>query len=291
MAGMEASRQPTLSSYTLLLAQGRVAASAPRVMPSMAPIQPSALARILAATASRPLHGSSAVCRAAATEPAAAETFQYQAEVDRVMDMIVNSLYSNKDVFLRELISNASDALDKARFLSIERPEVLFRKQDLEIRIQADKEAGTITIEDDGIGMTREDLISSLGTIARSGTAKFVEALKESQKGGEANQIGQFGVGFYSAFLVAHKVRVQTRHPDSPKQYVWESEAGSHQYKIGEDSADDIGEPPCCSLLAGRPVRLPNHSLCLRPLCSSRHPPHPVPQGRLEGPGGPLPAL
>jgi heat shock protein beta len=163
------------------------------------------------------------ICRASDPESHSIETFPYQAEVNRVMDMIVNSLYSNKDTFLRELISNASDALDKVRFISIERPDILFGKQDMEIRIKADSSSATLCIEDDGIGMTREDLCKNLGTIARSGTLKFVEALKERQKRPDTNQIGQFGVGFYSAFLVANKVKVQTLHPDSDAQWVWES--------------------------------------------------------------------
>jgi heat shock protein beta len=156
------------------------------------------------------------------------------------MDMIVNSLYSNKDIFLRELVSNASDALDKARFISIERPEVLFTKQELEIRIRGNEKLHTLTIEDDGMGMTRDELINNLGTIARSGTGKFIEALREQQSGENFDQIGQFGVGFYSAFLVAKKVKFQTRHPDSNKQWVWESTTGSHQYKVYEDVTEDI---------------------------------------------------
>ena len=128
------------------------------------------------------------------------ETFAYQAEVDRLMDMIVNSLYSNREVFLRELVSNASDALDKIRLLALQDPDQYKTGDVLEVRIQADKENNNIIIEDTGVGMTREELLSSLGTIARSGTAKFMEAVKDK---GDANLIGQFGVGFYSAFLVA----------------------------------------------------------------------------------------
>jgi heat shock protein beta len=154
--------------------------------------------------------------------------------------MIVNSLYSNKDVFLRELISNASDALDKLRFLSIENPEFLHGKPELEIRIKAHEATNSLIIEDDGIGMTREELINNLGRIACSGTANYVEALKENQDTINLNQIGQFGVGFYSVFLVANKVRLQTRHPNSDKQWRWVSVSGSHQYELCYDEDSDL---------------------------------------------------
>mmetsp|Transcript_17765 Transcript_17765/g.57471 ORF Transcript_17765/g.57471 Transcript_17765/m.57471 type:complete len:774 (+) Transcript_17765:76-2397(+) len=168
------------------------------------------------------------------------ETFEYQAEVNRLMDLIVNSLYSNKEVFLRELVSNASDALDKIRFNAVGNPDALAANPDLDVKISVDKEANTITIEDSGVGMTREDVLDSLGTIARSGTAKFMEMLKESKQDADNNLIGRFGVGFYSAFLVADKVRVQTKNNDDPKQWVWESSSGSHQFTIKEDAG---GEP------------------------------------------------
>jgi heat shock protein beta len=156
------------------------------------------------------------------------------------MDMIVNSLYSNKDVFLRELISNASDALDKVRFVSIERPEILGDKKELEIRIKAAETSNILTIEDDGIGMTREELINNLGTVASSGTAKFIETMNDQRESEGSNLIGQFGVGFYSSFLVADKVTVQTRHPDFDKQWVWVSTSGSHQYKVFEDDSETL---------------------------------------------------
>lgn len=172
---------------------------------------------------------------AAATE----EKFAYQAETDRLMDMIVNSLYSNKEVFLRELVSNASDALDKVRITSLTDPDVLKTGTDLEVRIKSDKESNTIVIEDTGIGMTKEDLLSSLGTIARSGTAKFAEAMKQAQEAKDSNLIGQFGVGFYSSFLVADRVTVQTKHNDD-KQWAWESTAGSHEYSVREEPDGDL---------------------------------------------------
>ncbi|XP_050205996.1 heat shock protein 90-6, mitochondrial [Mercurialis annua] len=169
--------------------------------------------------------------------PPVGEKYEYQAEVSRLMDLIVNSLYSNKEVFLRELISNASDALDKLRFLGVTNSELLKDAADLDIRIQADKDNGTITITDSGIGMTREELIDCLGTIAQSGTAKFLKALKDSKDAGSDNNlIGQFGVGFYSAFLVADRVVVSTKSPKSDKQYVWEGEANASSYLIREET-------------------------------------------------------
>lgn len=168
------------------------------------------------------------------------KVFRYQAEVDRVLDMIVNSLYSNKDVFLRELVSNASDALDKARFVAIERPEILFIRKELEIRIRPDEFRNVFVIEDDGIGMTRSELINNLGTIASSGTAKFVQAVSDLRSSEQSCQIGQFGVGFYSSFLVASEVIVQSRHPDSKKQWVWQSVSGAGSYKVFEDGDIDL---------------------------------------------------
>ncbi|XP_008800616.2 heat shock protein 90-6, mitochondrial [Phoenix dactylifera] len=165
------------------------------------------------------------------------EKYEYQAEVSRLMDLIVHSLYSNKEVFLRELVSNASDALDKLRFLSVTEPELLKDAVDLDIRIQTDKDNGIITITDTGIGMTRQELVDSLGTIAHSGTAKFLKSLKESQEAGaDSTLIGQFGVGFYSAFLVSDRVVVSTKSPKSDKQYVWEAEAGASSYMIREET-------------------------------------------------------
>ncbi|XP_020962497.1 heat shock protein 90-6, mitochondrial isoform X3 [Arachis ipaensis] len=165
------------------------------------------------------------------------ERYEYQAEVSRLMDLIVNSLYSNKEVFLRELISNASDALDKLRFLGVTEPELLKDAIDFDIRIQADKDNGVISITDTGIGMTRQELVDCLGTIAQSGTAKFLKALKDSKDAaGDNNLIGQFGVGFYSAFLVSDKVTVSTKSPKSDKQYVWEGEANASSYTIREET-------------------------------------------------------
>ncbi|PKA49066.1 Endoplasmin like [Apostasia shenzhenica] len=168
------------------------------------------------------------------------EKYEYQAEVSRLMDLIVNSLYSNKEVFLRELISNASDALDKLRYLSVTEPGLLKDAVDLDIRIQTDKDNGIITLTDTGIGMTRQELVECLGTIAQSGTAKFFKALKDSKEAGaDSNLIGQFGVGFYSAFLVADKVVVLTKSPKSEKHYVWEGEANANSYTLREETNRD----------------------------------------------------
>ncbi|KAM3275968.1 hypothetical protein ACQJBY_044383 [Aegilops geniculata] len=170
-------------------------------------------------------------------EEAAGEEFEYQAEVSRLMDLIVHSLYSHKEVFLRELVSNASDALDKLRFLSVTDPSVLADGGDMEIRIKPDPDAGTITITDSGIGMTKDELKDCLGTIAQSGTSKFLKALKENKElGADNGLIGQFGVGFYSAFLVAEKVVVSTKSPKTDKQYIWEAEANSSSYVIREET-------------------------------------------------------
>jgi heat shock protein 90kDa beta len=169
--------------------------------------------------------------------PAGAENFQFQAEVHKMLDIVVNSLYTNKDVFLRELISNASDALDKVRFLSLTKPELLSDKAELEVRVEFDPVAKTLTIRDSGIGMTHEDLINNLGTVARSGTSKFLEAMadKKEAQGDLSGMIGKFGVGFYSSFLVANRVTVASKHPDSDKQLVWESVNGEASYHVYED--------------------------------------------------------
>ena len=165
------------------------------------------------------------------------EAFSFAADVSRLMDIIINSLYTKKEVFIRELVSNASDALDKARFISVQHPEFLGEHKDLEIKIDFDNEAKTISITDTGVGMTKAELIKNLGTVAKSGTTAFLEAMG---KGDSMSMIGQFGVGFYSAFLVANKVEVASKSNDD-EQHIWTSTADAKFFVTKDPRGDTLG--------------------------------------------------
>jgi molecular chaperone HtpG len=185
-----------------------------------------------------------------ATTTAQAETLQFQAETKQLLDLMIHSLYSNKEIFLRELISNASDALDRLRFESLTRPELLEGDEKLEIRLETDRENRTLTISDNGIGMSRDEVVANIGTIAKSGTRELVKQLKESGSQKEILEfIGQFGVGFYSSFMVSERIELITRRAGEETATRWES-TGDGTYTIEE---------------AERPVRGTTIKLHLKP--------------------------
>src|ERR1700723_4408490 len=169
-----------------------------------------------------------------------AQSQPFQAEVAELLHLMVHSVYSETDIFLRELISNASDACDKLRYEAIANPALIGDGELPKIRIIPDKTANTLTIADTGIGMDRQELIDNLGTIARSGTKSFVSRLKEAKDG--LGLIGQFGVGFYSAFMVAGRIVVTSRHAGSEQAWTWSS-AGGSGFEISPAGKEDTQTP------------------------------------------------
>lgn len=165
----------------------------------------------------------------------AKETFEFQAETKQLLDLMVHSIYTNHEIFLRELISNASDAIDKLHYESLTNRDILEGDTAFEIHLTPDADAHTLTISDNGLGMNKEDLVQNLGTIAKSGTKAFLEKLKEAQDSDSTDKdlIGQFGVGFYSAFMVADTVTVVTRKAGEKQAYKWES-SGDGTYSLEE---------------------------------------------------------
>ena len=168
------------------------------------------------------------------------QTHRFEAEVQELLGLMIHSLYTEKDIFLRELISNASDACDQLRIESLTDASLMPEGTELEIRLEPDEEARTLSIVDNGIGMSQDELVSNLGTIARSGTRAFLEQLKSKDDGGAAELIGQFGVGFYSAFMVADEVVVTTRRAGSDDAWRWASKADG-TYTIDPAERDTHG--------------------------------------------------
>jgi molecular chaperone HtpG len=166
------------------------------------------------------------------------ETLEFQSEARQLLQLMIHSIYSNKDTFLRELVSNASDALDKLRLESFRDKDMVVDTDDLHIVIESDPAERTLTVRDNGIGMTREDVVRLIGTIAKSGTAEFLRKVKEQQPGSGSDLIGQFGIGFYSSFMVADKVTLVTKHPHAEKGVRWES-TGESTYTI-----EDVDDAP-----------------------------------------------
>ena len=166
------------------------------------------------------------------------EKIQFKAESQRLLDLMINSIYTNREIFLREIISNASDAIDKRYYKETVEGRTGLSRDDFEIRITPDKEAGTITVSDNGIGMTREELENNLGIIASSGSLKFKSENAEAME--DTDIIGQFGVGFYSAFMVAKRIKVVSRAFGADQAYVWESE-GADGFTIEETERAEAG--------------------------------------------------
>jgi len=173
------------------------------------------------------------------------ESFQFKSDVSKMLDIIIHSLYTNRNIFLREIISNASDALDKIRFLYLTEPKDPKTKDNesptMDVRIKVDKDARTLTVMDGGIGMTKEDLINHLGSLGTSGTKKFLEQLNEGGTQQALNMIGQFGVGFYSVFLVSDNVKVASKHDSESIQWVWESTADGNFFVYEDPRGNTLG--------------------------------------------------
>jgi len=170
----------------------------------------------------------------------ATEKKEFKTEVQQLLDLVIHSLYSNKDIFLRELISNGSDAIDRLRFEALSDKDLIKDDSEFRIKLYTDSESKTLRIEDNGIGMTREELETNIGTIARSGTRQFMEELKKGKEKNNPELIGQFGVGFYAAFMVADKVTLKTRPAGSDESWTWES-SGDGTYEISEGGRDKRG--------------------------------------------------
>ena len=167
---------------------------------------------------------------------AKAEKLEFQSEVSQLLKLMINSVYSEKEVFVRELVSNASDACDKLRYLATTKEKLLQSDPDLKIKIEINKKDNLVTIVDNGIGMNKKDLVSNLGTIARSGTAQFIKEATETK---DLSLIGQFGVGFYSAFMVSSDLKVVTRKAGENKLWIWKSD-GESNFTIEE--SDDLDQ-------------------------------------------------
>ena len=170
-----------------------------------------------------------------------AQTHSFQTEISQLLDLMINSLYSQKEIFLRELISNSSDAIDKRRFEALTNSALLNDEEELAVTITSDKDSNTLTISDNGIGMTNEEVIENIGTIARSGTKKFMQALSQNKEDSESvDLIGQFGVGFYSVFMVADKVSLTTRRAGTEEGSLWESD-GKGEYTLASADNAEVG--------------------------------------------------
>ena len=178
----------------------------------------------------------------------------FEAETGRILELLTHSIYSNKEIFLRELISNASDAIDKARLKALTDTTFLGDDTNFEIKIEIDTEAKTLSIIDNGIGMTEEEIHKHIGTIAKSGTKEFLEKLEKAKEGGDHNLIGQFGVGFYSAFMVAESIDVITRSGLDTMAHIWTSD-GKSSYELEETTKEGRGTKVVLHLSEG------NHEL------------------------------